>query len=73
MGAVSPIATRRAGSGVAIVALHGELDAYNAPAVKRELAAALEAGRDLLLDLRNASFVDSVVAWAISRRTSGVL
>ncbi|HEX6700504.1 MAG TPA: STAS domain-containing protein [Gaiellaceae bacterium] len=46
---------------MAVVALRGELDAYDAPAVKREVTAALAAGNDVVLDLRDASFVDSVV------------
>ena len=46
---------------MAVVVLRGELDAYNAPAVKRELASALEAENDLVVDLRAASFIDSVV------------
>jgi anti-anti-sigma factor len=61
MVAAPPIATRRAGAGVAVVVLRGELDAYNAPAMKRELASALEAGNDLVVDLRAASFIDSVI------------
>ena len=46
---------------MAVVVLRGELDTYNAPAVKRELSAALDAGNDLVVDLRAASFIDSVV------------
>jgi anti-sigma B factor antagonist len=61
MAAAPPIATRHAGSAVAVIVLRGELDAYNAPAVKRELEAALDAGSDIVLDLRAASFIDSVV------------
>jgi anti-anti-sigma factor len=62
MASVSPVATRHAGPAVAVVVLSGELDAYDAPAVKSELAAALAEGNDVVLDLRDASFVDSVVA-----------
>jgi len=61
MVAAPPIATRRAGAAVAVVVLRGELDTYNAPAVKRELSAALDAGNDVVVDLRAASFIDSVV------------
>jgi len=61
MGAVNPIVIRGAASAIAVVVLRGELDAYNGPAVKRELDAALEAGIDLVVDLREASFIDSVV------------
>ena len=61
MGVGSPIATRHAGSAVAVVVLRGELDAYNGPALKQELAAALETGQDVVLDLREAIFIDSVV------------
>lgn len=46
---------------MAVVVLRGELDAYNAPAVREELNAALEAGTNLVLDLRETSFLDSVV------------
>jgi anti-anti-sigma factor len=62
MASVSPIATSHAGPAVAVVVLRGELDAYDAPAVKRELAEALDGGSDVVLDLRDATFVDSVVA-----------
>jgi anti-anti-sigma factor len=62
MGSASPIATRHAGPAVAVVVLRGEIDAYDAPAVKHELAAALDAGNDVVLDLCDASFIDSVVA-----------
>jgi len=61
MGVASPIATHRAGSAVAVVFLRGELDAYNGPALKQELDAALEAGEGLVLDFREAIFIDSVV------------
>jgi len=50
---------------VAVVVLRGELDAYNVPAVREELKAALEAGSNLVLDLREASFLDSVVGGEI--------
>ena len=46
---------------MAVVVLRGELDAYSAPAVREELNAALEAGTNLVLDLRETSFLDSVV------------
>lgn len=61
MGVASPIATSRAGSAVAVILLRGELDAYNGPALKHELDAAIEAGESLVLDLRAATFIDSVV------------
>ena len=44
-----------------VVVLRGELDAYNGPAVKRELETAFDAGSDIVIDLRAASFIDSVV------------
>jgi anti-anti-sigma factor len=61
MGVVTPVATHRVDSAVAVVTLRGELDAYNAPAVRRELTTALAAGNDLVLDLRGATFIDSVI------------
>ena len=65
MATATPIATRRAGSAVAVVVLRGEVDAYNAPAVGRELRAALGDGSGVVLDLRAATFLDSVVGGEI--------
>jgi anti-sigma B factor antagonist len=59
------VATHSAGASVAVVVLRGELDAYNAPDVRSELTAALETGSNLVLDLREASFLDSVVGGEI--------
>ena len=50
---------------MAVVVLRGELDAYNGPAVRSELADAIEAGSNVVLDLRAASFLDSVVGGEI--------
>jgi anti-anti-sigma factor len=66
VGIAAPlVATHSAGASVAVVVLRGELDAYNAPAVRGELTAALEAGSDVVLDLRATSFLDSVVGGEI--------
>src|SRR6059058_310830 len=54
--AAPPVATHSAGTDVAVVVLRGELDAYNGPAVRSELADAIEAGSNVVLDLRAASF-----------------
>jgi len=50
---------------MAVVVLRGELDAYNGPAIRDELRAALEAGSNIVLDLRDTSFLDSVVGGEI--------
>jgi anti-anti-sigma factor len=65
MTIAAPIATSRTGPAVAVVTLHGELDAYNAAAVRRELQTALDTGRTVVLDLRTATFLDSVVGGEI--------
>jgi anti-sigma B factor antagonist len=49
----------RHGAVVALVALRGEIDVAEAPAVERRLAEALAAGRDLVVDLREVTFIDS--------------
>lgn len=52
--------TRR--DGALVVALAGELDLYNAPAVREALTVALEAAPDrLVIDLSEVAFVDSTV------------
>jgi anti-anti-sigma factor len=61
MSTAPPTHTRAAGTAVAVVALRGELDAYDAPTVQRELQAALDSGAHVVLDLRGATFMDSVV------------
>ena len=74
MTTATPIATRRTGTAVAVVVLRGELDAYNAPAVRQELLGALDGGNGVVLDLRAATFLDSVVggeileAWKEAKR-----
>jgi anti-anti-sigma factor len=72
MSASPPIAIRRTSPAVAVVVLRGELDAYNAAAIRRELSAALAARSSVVLDLRAAEFVDSVVAGEIldARKTA---
>ena len=59
--AAATVTQDRLQNAVAVVALHGELDAYNAPALRRELIAALDARSDIVVDLRDADFIDSVV------------
>ena len=48
------------GSGVACVAVGGEVDLHTAPALKAALGEAIDAGaRNVLVDLSNATFIDS--------------
>jgi anti-anti-sigma factor len=65
MSAANSIDPRAAAGAVAVVALRGELDAYDAPAVRKELQEALESGRHVVLDLRATGFMDSVVGGEI--------
>ena len=44
---------------VALVALRGEIDVAEAPGVERRLAEALAEDRDVVLDLREVTFIDS--------------
>jgi anti-sigma B factor antagonist len=41
------------------VAVRGEIDVAEAPAIGRRLAAELAAGRDVVVDLREMTFIDS--------------
>ncbi|MBW3592759.1 MAG: STAS domain-containing protein [Actinobacteria bacterium] len=49
-----------AADGVAVVAVAGEADLYNAPALQEHISAALEAGATrLVVDLTDVTFIDS--------------
>ena len=58
----------RLDGGASRVHVRGELDLSDAPQLGRVLAAEREAGRDLVLDLRELTFIDSsglaVLVWA---------
>jgi anti-sigma B factor antagonist len=47
--------------GLAVVRLLGEADAYSAPRVRDDLAAALGGEAPLVIDLTRATFVDSTI------------
>ena len=49
------------GSGFSVIALHGESDAYAAPRVRSDLATALGADAPLVVDLTQATFIDSTI------------
>jgi anti-anti-sigma factor len=46
-------------NGRAVIALIGEHDGYSAVRIAEDLRALLEEGRDIEIDLRNTTFVDS--------------
>lgn len=52
-------------SGFAVVALPGESDAFLAPRVRREIESALAGEAPLVVDLTQATFVDSTVVGVI--------
>lgn len=49
------------GSGYTVIALPGESDAYSAPRVRSDLATALGSDTPLVIDLSQATFVDSTI------------
>lgn len=61
----------------AVVALVGEHDAYSSQRLENELAVVLDAGQRIVVDLRDASFIDSttlsVLLGARNRATSASL
>lgn len=69
MFASSFVSERRAGSirvvretdGILAVCLEGEFDLANAPTLVDQIDLALETGKDLVLDLSEATFIDSSV------------
>ena len=48
-------------SGFSVIALHGESDAYIAPKIRSDLATALGAEAPLVVDLTQATFIDSTI------------
>ena len=50
-----------AGSGFSVITLRGESDAYAAPRVRSDLAAALGTEAPLVVDLTPATFIDSTI------------
>ena len=48
-------------SGFTVIALPGESDAYTAPRIRSDLATALGDDTPLVVDLSNATFVDSTI------------
>lgn len=57
--------------GLVVVAVSGEVDLAMAPTMESHLSAALGKGRDLVVDLSEATFIDSValgvLTWALER------
>jgi len=49
------------GTGFSVVALRGDSDAYVAPRIRSDLATALGAGEPLVVDLTQATFIDSTI------------
>jgi anti-sigma B factor antagonist len=47
--------------GFTVITLRGESDAYVAPRVRSDLAAALDGGTPLVVDLSQATFIDSTI------------
>ena len=48
-------------SGFSVIALHGESDSFVAPRVRSDLATALGAEAPLVVDLTQATFIDSTI------------
>lgn len=75
MFASSFVSERRAGSirvvretdGILAVCLEGEFDLANAPTLVDQIDLALETGKDLVLDLSEATFIDSSVINVLMR------
>lgn len=54
-----PVKETRREDGAAVVALQGELDLYNAQAVRDALTAAADGAQRLVVDMSDVTFVDS--------------
>ncbi len=48
-------------SGFSVIALHGESDAFVAPRIRSDLATALGSEAPLVVDLTQATFIDSTI------------
>lgn len=54
------LTTEEAGTGIAVLALTGEVDLYTAPELKQELVRVIDEGvRTVVVDLTKATFIDS--------------
>jgi anti-anti-sigma factor len=56
---------KRVGTDQAVVSLIGDHDSYSATRVQKELHALLDEGYDVEIDLREATFVDSMTVGAL--------
>ena len=54
-------AVSAAGAGFSVIQLNGESDAYVAPRIRSDLATALGAEEPLVVDLTQATFIDSTI------------
>jgi anti-sigma B factor antagonist len=54
-----PIELHRSGNGAALVLLRGEHDLYGSPGLRRRLDALIGEGLSVVVDLREATFLDS--------------
>ena len=57
----------RSEDGTAVVALRGEHESYTAPKLERELENVIAEGRSVVVDLSNATFLDSSVVAVLLR------
>jgi len=58
---MSRIAVDRSNMRVGVVALTGEHETYTVPKLEGELFALFDEGRDVVIDLRNTTFIDSSI------------
>lgn len=58
---MSRIAVDRSSGGVGVVALTGEHETYTVPKLEAELFALLDEACDVVIDLRDTSFIDSSI------------
>ena len=58
---------------IVAVCLEGDFDLSNAPALGKEVGLALEDGNDLILDLSQATFIDSSVVHVLVNASKAVI
>ena len=58
---------------IVAVCLEGDFDLSNAPALGKEVGLALENGNDLILDLSQATFIDSSVVHVLVNASKAVI
>jgi anti-anti-sigma factor len=58
---------------IVAVCLEGDFDLSNAPAIGKEVGLALEDGNDLILDLSQATFIDSSVVHVLVNASKAVI